>query len=169
MEIIIFRHGIAVDRTAPNSTSDENRELTSEGISKTRDAALGLKKIAGTPSKIISSPLVRARQTAEIIQPVIAPACSLETNKHLAPGIPLSKICSWLEVQKEKCLLLVGHMPDLAELASLLISNTPSLEIRFKKAAACCISFTGKCKAGTGCLEWLIQPKQLRLCGRTKK
>ncbi|MBD3343672.1 MAG: phosphohistidine phosphatase SixA [Chitinivibrionales bacterium] len=164
MEIILVRHGIAVDRTAPGISSDEERTLTDEGIAKTRNAARGLKEMGVVPQRIISSPLVRARQTAEVVASVCAPKSKIETSALLSPGEPLSATTGWLEKQKEINIMLVGHMPDTAELASLLLSTTPTLDIRFKKAAACCISFTGKCKSGAGCLEWLLQPKHLRMC-----
>lgn len=166
MEVILVRHGIAIDRATPGLKSDESRELTPEGIEKTRVVAQGLKKIGCVPGRIVSSPLIRAKETAEIVTSVIAPQHEIEIKKYLAPGKPLSNVISWLEKQKSDDIMLVGHMPDLAELASLLISNTPTLDIRFKKAAVCCISFYNKCKSGTGCFEWLLQPKHLRLLGK---
>jgi phosphohistidine phosphatase len=86
MNLLIVRHGIAVDRGDPAYPWDDDRPLTAEGIHKFRIAARGLKALGVHPERIVSSPLVRARQTAEILRDAVAPSLDLDIEPHLEPG-----------------------------------------------------------------------------------
>ena len=66
MILYLVRHGIAVDRTDPKSPPEPERPLTARGVQKTRSAALGLRALGAKPDVLITSPYVRAAQTAEI-------------------------------------------------------------------------------------------------------
>jgi len=162
MELIIVRHGIAQDRGAPGVRRDADRALTEEGIRRTREAARGLRVLGIRPGCIATSPLVRARETADILGEVLAPDVSVETCKELAGGGDLHKLVRWTAKRDAEQVMLVGHMPDVADLCALLLSRGRDLDMVFKKAAACCVTFSGAPRAGGGRLAWLIQPRALR-------
>src|SRR5256885_1338882 len=85
MDLMIVRHAIAVEHGDPAYKRDEDRPLTTEGMHKFRLAARGLKEFADKPERIVSSPLIRARQTAEILRDVVAPDLTIETCEDLTP------------------------------------------------------------------------------------
>jgi phosphohistidine phosphatase len=120
MELYLFRHGIAVDRL--ESRDDTERPLTPKGATRTRSVAERLGKLGIGFDEILTSPLIRARQTADILaaaqigpQPRVEPA--------LAPGGSLSAFLAWLahwDGSPEGRLVLVGHQPDLGEWAAAI-------------------------------------------------
>lgn len=93
MRLYIVRHGIAVDRADPAATTDEERWLTDEGKAKTRLVALGLQALGVEIDAIFSSPLVRARQTAEVLAKVLHPARRLRLTETSSPASP-SRPCA---------------------------------------------------------------------------
>lgn len=161
MIIYLFRHGIALDIGSQGISSDEERKLSGKGKEKTKEIAQGLKNIKCRPKKIISSPLTRAKQTADIAADILTPKTKVEVIDELAPGHPLKKTVKWLNGQEEGEIMLVGHNPDMEMLASLLVTGAETSDIRLKKASICRIVFCGKPEPGTGRLEWLMQPAQL--------
>lgn len=165
MLLYIVRHGIAVDVGENNVSCDEDRMLSSEGIRRTQLAARGLVSIGIRPERIISSPLCRALETAEIIEKELKRDLSIEILEDLSTDGSVQNTAEWLAQQPPQAMMIVGHMPHLNRLASLLLVNDSTLNLLFKKAAACCISFPGNVEPGRGGLEWLIQPKQLRHLG----
>lgn len=168
MLLYIVRHGIAVDVGENNVSSDEERMLSVEGIHRTKMVAKGLLSMGIRPERIISSPLCRAFETAEIIEKELKRDIRIETLEPLSPDGSIEQTTKWLAQQQPEAMLLVGHMPNLNRLASRLLVGDNSLNLLFKKAAACCISFPGTITPGSGGLEWLIQPKQLRHLGSAK-
>ncbi len=160
MDIILVRHGIAVNRSEVEN--DEKRWLTKEGKLKTVRAAQGLGALGVRPDLICSSPLTRAMQTAEIISQVLSSFIPLSTTSALAPRGTPEQIIRWLSHRTEKCIMLVSHMPNVAEAASVFCTDSHDLNILFKKAAACRCSFAGKPARAEARLDWLLQPKQLR-------
>jgi phosphohistidine phosphatase len=164
MLLYLVRHGIAEDAEGAK-TSDEKRQLTKEGRTKAAKAATGLKKLDCCPECIISSPLSRAYQTAEIFGGILKFKSAINLKAFLKPGAFPEGTVNYLKQSHCESVMCIGHMPDLALLASYLISGTDTTEIGFKKAGVCCISFENGIGPGKGCLEWLLQPKQLRKIG----
>ena len=162
MELFIVRHGIAQDRDDPTVRSDGERELTREGRDKTALAAEGLKRMGCRPELIAASPLVRAQQTAEVIAEVLCPEVAVQTCEGLGPGGGTGEIIEWLRPLAENSVMLVGHMPNVAETTGVLLAGRASVEMVFKKAATCCILFDGAPEAGRGVLKWLLQQRELR-------
>lgn len=162
MRVYLVRHGIAVDIGTNNVTRDQDRMLSEEGQRRTRWAALGIKELCRRRPHIFSSPLIRAKETAGIMAEVLQVVQQVEVYPDLAPDGDLTRLMGQLEMLGPDPLMLVGHMPDLGKLASILLSGTTDLNIQFKKAACCCISFPGTVHPGQGGLEWLLQPKALR-------
>jgi phosphohistidine phosphatase len=160
MELYILRHGIAEERS--QSGSDSERALTSEGIQKTRAAGKALKKMEIAFDAVLSSPFVRAWQTAEIVVEELGCKKKLHACNALAAGAPLKDLLPELERLSANCasLLIVGHEPDLSALISVLLSGSPDLGITMKKGGLAKLTLQ-TLEPGTARLEWLLGPKHL--------
>ena len=159
MEIYIVRHGIAEEVSVDGS--DEARELTDEGKKKMKEAAAGFAQMERKVERICSSPLVRARQTAEILASELD--LKVEELKELSPGYSPGEVCDKLiRSKKHGNTMLVGHEPNCSELASYLLLGSNGINIEFKKGAICVIE-TRDLKAGTGDLLFHLSPATLRL------
>jgi len=168
MLLYIVRHGIAVDIGQNGVQRDEDRMLTPIGRDRMASVADGLKALNCAPERIVSSPLVRARETAEILACRLTKSQPIETVDELSThGTPEGTV-KWLRKQNDDSVMLVGHMPGVAELTALLAGGGLDTDIRFKKAAVACVSCEGKPLAGVGTLEWLVPPKVLRLLGEAR-
>ncbi|MBD3392761.1 MAG: phosphohistidine phosphatase SixA [Chitinivibrionales bacterium] len=162
MILYVVRHGIAVDIGEEGVATDARRHLSLKGKKKTAEAVRGLKHLGFAPSKVVSSPLARARQTAEIIVRAAPGVKRVTLNDALCPGQDAGGVVRWIARQKTPSLAVVGHMPDLGDLISALVAGSGDVGLVFKKAAVCCISFHGKPGFDAGRLEWLLQPGHLR-------
>jgi phosphohistidine phosphatase len=154
-----MRHGRAVVRGS-HEGADEQRPLTSDGLKRLRRALPGLLKVVPHIGRVVTSPLLRARQTAE----VVAKGCSvpLRESAALAPGADPQTITGWLARQHDEVLLLVGHEPDLGRLASWYLTGSDESFLPLKKGAICVIHFAGKPAAAKGELRLLFTSGQLR-------
>jgi phosphohistidine phosphatase len=162
--VYLMRHGIAVAVGERGVASDAARMLSEEGRRKTADVADGLRSLECVPDRVFSSPLVRARETAEVVANRLG-GMTVETADELAPGVSPADVVRWLSRVQAKSVLLVGHLPDLPDLASLLITGGTAAGLHMRRAAVCCITFETGVHAGAGTLEWLLQPSVLRRLG----
>jgi phosphohistidine phosphatase SixA len=160
MELYIVRHGIAADRGL-SPGPDAERVLTPKGITRTTAVASGLRALGVRPQRVASSPLKRCAQTAAILADVLGVGPGHEVEEFLAPGACARSVVEWLHEEPAESSMIVGHMPDVAEIAAELISNDADVNVLFKKAAACSILFECSPGEGKGCLQWLLQPRQL--------
>jgi phosphohistidine phosphatase len=166
MDLLIVRHAIAVERGDPAFENDDDRPLTPEGIHKFRLAARGLKEVAPRPDRIVSSPLVRARQTAEILRDAVAPRSRIHLCDHLVPDGDYGALLEYLTQLGGDCIVLVGHEPHLSGLTSYLLSGErDAATVVYKKGGAALVTLDDPPAAGHGTLEWLIQPGALRDIG----
>ena len=166
MDLLIVRHAIAVERGDEAFDRDEDRPLTPEGIHKFRLAARGLKEYAPKPDCVISSPLVRARQTAEILRDALAPHAKIELCDHLAPGGDYGDLVAHVTGLGAQRIALVGHEPHLSGFTSyLIVGNKGSVSLVFKKGGAALVSFPDAPAPGRGTLEWLVRPAVLHDLG----
>jgi phosphohistidine phosphatase len=165
MQLLIVRHAPALDREefAHSGQSDDLRPLTGKGKDKMINNIKGLNKILPQIDSIATSPLIRAQQTAGLLASVY-PAAIRETLSALAPGISESKVLAYLQKQAKtaQTIALVGHEPDLGELATWLLSGHTGTWMPLKKGAACLLEFPGEVKAGEAELCWMLRPRQLR-------
>jgi phosphohistidine phosphatase len=159
MKLYFLRHGIAED-PKPGRLTDRERPLTSEGIEEMRRVARGMRALELRVEEIWTSPLVRARQTAEIA------AAGLGLEKHvrevsrLACGCAFPTLAELLNADGvPDRLLLVGHEPDFSENVGQLIGGG---SVRMKKASLACVDVRGLCRGG-GELRWLLEAEQLSL------
>lgn len=161
MKLYFIRHATATDM-AP---SDAERELTKEGCEESRIAGVALAGFGVAPDAILTSPLTRARQTAAIIAGELKfrgdlTVCEELCNSHATDQL-LHPIKSFAGAKE---LLLVGHMPSLAEhLAKLLGAENPD-SFSMGKASIACIEMADL-RPGHGQLRWFLRQKQLRLLG----
>ena len=163
--IYLMRHGIAAD-PAPG-VSDADRALTPEGVRKTERVAAGLEKLGIKPDVILSSPLRRAEETARLVAEALDARPRVELFPPLGPGVAPSELVKQLRAHRRASeLLLVGHQPDLGELASFLLTGTPKLvPLPFRKAAVAAIAVSSLPPRRPGDLEWFLTPGQLRSLG----
>jgi phosphohistidine phosphatase len=158
MQLIVFRHGIAEDY-APDG-SDEARALTPEGVRKTQAAAVGLATLIEKPVAILSSPKVRAKQTAAIFSGVVKVPVTPEPL--LAHGT-VEQLLALLARHDASPLVLVGHEPTLSQLVLTMMGLTSALDaLELKKAGAACLTVTPGRTSLPAMLNWLVTPKMLR-------
>lgn len=160
MQVLIIRHGRAEDRAADGR--DASRRLTDDGRARMREVARGLKTQIGSIDIVATSPLPRARETAVILADVFG-STDPENLDVLAPGVDAKALLRWLSEQRATATVaLVGHEPDLSQLAAFFTSGNASAGVQMKKGAVCAIEFDGRPAAGAGTLVFLMQPAQLR-------
>ena len=160
LELYLIRHGVAEER-GEDYPDDSKRPLTSAGMSKLRKEAKALNALEVGFDLIITSPLVRTRQTAEIIAETLQAKPQVVTSDALAPaGTPAAVVQEIARHQKKARIALVGHEPNLGELAGRLIGAKSPIE--FKKGAICRIDFDVLPPKGYGQLRWFLPPKVLR-------
>jgi phosphohistidine phosphatase len=168
MNLYLMRHGIAVTADQPGIESDSERPLTAKGTKRMRRAARGLRRLGISFDALLTSPLVRARQTAEIVADALGLEAQLEEIPELAPQSSVDHLISRLtRFQDKEHVLLVGHNPLLGHAASFLIAGKKeiSLEIELKKGGLCRIEIDGLPPGTPGTLHWFLTPKQLRQLG----
>jgi phosphohistidine phosphatase len=156
-ELYLIRHGVAEER-GDAWPDDSKRPLTEEGMTRMRKAVRGLSRLGIIFDVVLTSPLVRARQTAEIVAGGLAPRPTLVNIESLAPGGGYAALMTDLEKHARKArIALVGHEPDIGELAARLIGSRRSIE--FKKGAICRIDVDEIPPNGPGQLRWFVVPK----------
>jgi phosphohistidine phosphatase len=160
MELLIVRHGIAVDRGA-GGFSEEERPLTDEGTKKFKVAAAGLVRLLPAPGVILSSPLVRARQTAEIAARAWG-GPSVTLVPALAGGSPPEILAALKPHRHHERVAIFGHEPDVSTLAAHLLGTRESDRLAFKKGGAALLEVGGPSAAQ---LVWFVSQKVLRLLG----
>lgn len=168
MELYVIRHAIAEQLGRENDFTDEKRALTPGGREKMIQAAHGLRRLGAEFDLILTSPLVRARQTAQILADVFAIDASLiEETENLAPGASLNELFAEIKNRRRaESIALVGHQPDLGQLISRIVTGRKDLlSIRLKKGGVCFIEVTETVPELRGSLVWLLAPKQLRMLG----
>lgn len=118
MQIYLIRHGIAADRNA--QTTDAERPLTEAGRKKTKRVAQRLGDLGVRFDVLLTSPLVRAQQTAAMLEQTgLAARCEVFTP--LAPGGDIHLWVNWYQLQTYQAIALVGHQPDLGQWAGQLV------------------------------------------------
>ena len=164
MQLYLLRHGPAAARDSALYPDDTQRPLTSQGRAKTRAAARGMKAAGLRFDLVLTSPLVRAKQTAHIVAETL-PDCPRPRILHpLAPGGSNAEILARIPKSRPSTrVLLVGHEPGLTQLAAdLLLPGSLQLAITLRKGGLICIDFDGPPAPAAGRLILLLTPKILR-------
>jgi len=157
MQIYLLRHGIAEELAA--SGKDADRKLTPEG--RKRLTAILKRAAAGgvEPSLILSSPLVRARQTAEMAAKGLGYTREILLTNALEPGGTPEGVWDELRAHRgEPQVLLTGHEPLFSQLGAYLL-GAPTLEIDFKKGALLRVDCESLGARPRGALKWLLVPR----------
>jgi phosphohistidine phosphatase len=166
MQLYIVRHGIAIDRDDPKCPPDPERYLTEEGVEKTKQVAKGVAALGATPDLLLSSPYVRAMQTAEIF------AAALEYGKQkirrtdlLLPGAEPSMLFRELAKDKESSsIFLFGHAPQLDDVIATALGSRHHLT-SLKKAGVALLELK-RVSPPSAEIVWLAPPKLLRKAGK---
>ena len=160
VQLYLIRHAQAEDR-GDKWPDDAKRPLTEQGMSRLRRSARGLVRLGVSIDVVLTSPLVRTRQTAEIVAGAFSPRPSVVNVEALAPGGTPSALAAELEKHSRRSrILIVGHEPGIGELAAWLVGMRHPIE--FKKGAVCRIDVDSLPPRGAGNLRWLMTPKILR-------
>lgn len=165
MRVYLIRHAKAFERDARRWPDDRLRPLTPEGMKKFRKSAAGLAQLVEPVSCLLTSPLVRARQTAEILT-AIARWPHAAHLAVLAPEHAPGEVLEALREHAGEALALVGHEPGLSRLlAASIVGMGARVPCELKKGGAACLDFPSALGAGRARLEWLITPRALRAIG----
>ena len=160
LELYLIRHGVAAER-GEDFPDDSKRPLTNAGISRLRKEAKALDALGVAIDHIITSPLVRTKQTADILAESLKSKPSVSQSDALAPaGTSTAVVQELAKHMRKGRIALVGHEPNVGELAARLIGARMPFE--FKKGAICRIDFEVFPPKGMGQLRWFVTPRMLR-------
>jgi phosphohistidine phosphatase len=155
MNLYLIRHAIAVDEYE----DDSQRPLTDKGGKKMRQIAKGLRALGVEFDLILSSPYVRAAETAEILADVFKMKKEVQFSDNLVPtGDPNLLIAELNEVSNVDSVALVGHEPFLTGLIGLLVSDNASVDITLKKGGVCSLSADDLHHSRKATMDWLLTP-----------
>jgi len=161
-EIYIMRHGLA-EGIGSGITEDAKRTLTPEGKKKMQDIAHGLARLGWVLDWIVTSPLVRAVETAHIVSGSFASEVPVEISDALRPAGSADALISLLAKHPNRNrVLVVGHEPDLSALAARLIGSGRGCNLAFKKGGCCLIACDGFPLKSPGQLVWWLTPRVMR-------
>jgi len=163
MRLYIVRHAIAAPHGTPG-VLDSDRALTQEGIRKMQQAAAGLRSLGYIPELLLTSPLIRASQTAEILLEAFGNKVELKVTSALAPSGKRQELYREIAqcAKKLNSLMLVGHQPSLGEIAGEIAWGSPERYIELKKGGACAIEMESTQGVPKGTLVSLLTPSILR-------
>lgn len=164
MNIYLLRHAEAV--IPKGAMADEDRPLTSDGIKAMKKGALGMQALKMDLDLVLSSPLVRARQTAEIAAAALGMKDKITGTKNLVPEAHPEALIAEIarHYSDMKNVLVVGHEPHMGRLASWLLTGTTDLPLIFKKGALMALENDSvPCKGGAK-LKWFLTLRQMGLC-----
>jgi len=164
MNLYLMRHGVAVEPGTPGY-GERERPLTPEGERKVQRIAEAILRMDLSFDAILSSPLARARRTAEIILHELKANQKLQLTEHLSPGVQVKGLVAHLNTLRgsPREVLLVGHEPDLGRLVSVLLTGDDGLRVVFKKGGLCKLAIENLQARRCATLEWLLTPRQLEL------
>jgi phosphohistidine phosphatase len=176
MKLYLVRHGVAYEHGDPAFPKDDDRTLTPDGRKKFRKAAVGLLEMIDPPAVILTSPLPRTAQTAEILQEVAGNGTRLAVSDGMRPRGSFDRVLNDCMVQingagplgdeneiQRRGIALVGHAPTIGLLGAwLLNSDSARFSLELRKGGVACIDFEGIPEAGRGNLEWMLTQGMLR-------
>jgi phosphohistidine phosphatase len=167
LTLYLVRHAIAAPR-GNDWPDDAKRPLTHKGRARMREIARGLARLGAEPDLVLTSPLLRAHETAEILVGDLRPPPKLQTAPALAPGHPQEVVAQLLEnLPRAAVVALVGHEPGMGELAAWLLGTREPPT--FKKGGVCCVETPRPVRAGSAQLIWFATPRMLRAVARARR
>ena len=165
MNLHLLRHGIAAELGTDGIQTDSERPLTSEGREKLYRVTAAMQAMELSFDLVLSSPLLRARQTAEIVVAALKARKRMRLEDELACGGDVRELVQRLARLRPvpESLLLVGHEPGLSELVSLLCAGETRMTVGFKKGGLCRLEVGTLHPSRCATLIWLLTPKQMAL------
>jgi phosphohistidine phosphatase len=162
MQLFLVRHGIAIDREDPKCPAEAERYLTEEGIKKTREVARGVAAISKKPDLLLSSPYVRAMQTAQLFAAALKyPKQKIRKTNLLLPGSDVAAFFRELAHDKNaERVFCFGHAPHLDEVIAAVLGSKHDAT-SMKKAGVACFDLR-RVVPPSGTLAWLATPKLLK-------
>lgn len=161
MELCIIRHGLA-GTNLEDEAQDYQRPLTKKGKEKLKGIAKGLKDMKIYFNAILTSPLLRALESAEIIHAYCGATEEVMICDLLQPGSSYSKLSKLLnELHEYEKIAIIGHEPFLSGFACYCLSNSKNPFINLKKGGALMLETDKAIKPGQCTLSWLMEPKQM--------
>lgn len=163
IELYLVRHALAAERGS-EWPDDTKRPLTERGVHRFKEQVAGLRELDVTIHEIITSPLVRAKQTADLLAAGLTGKPVVRVLKALEPGhSPSATLAQVARLAQRNKVAIVGHEPGLGELAAHLIGA--SRPLAFRKGAVCRIDLESFTSKHAGSLIWFVTPKMLRELG----
>jgi phosphohistidine phosphatase len=172
MNLYLMRHGIAVPADDPSVMADADRPLSPKGIKRMRKITQGMHRLGLSFDALLTSPLRRARQTADAVATALGAEALVEEISELSPESAVEHLLFGLtRYQDRGDLLLVGHEPLLSNTVAHLLagkSGRGGPNIEFKKGGLCRVEIDALPPPGPGTLHWFLTPKQLRCIGASR-
>lgn len=160
-ELYIIRHGLA-GKSLEDKTMDEERSLTKKGKEKVKEISKGLNELKISFDVVLTSPLLRAKETAEIINAYCGENKEVVITDLLKPDSSYNSLVKFLNQFKEhEKVAVVGHEPFLSGFASYCLSKNQDILINLKKGGILMLEIDQKIKPGQCILSWLMKPKQI--------
>jgi phosphohistidine phosphatase len=161
VDLLVVRHAIAMERDAQRWPDDRLRPLSTRGRSRGSKAAAGIKRLGFSPEIVLASPLVRAQQTAQILERYArwprAQVCA-----ELGPDIPARALLGRLGRSAAAGIAVIGHEPQLSALLGECLPGGSASQFTLRKMGAALLRFRGRARAGRGQLVWFAPPRLLR-------
>ena len=162
MRLILMRHAHAGEADPRRWPDDRQRPLSDKGRRKHAVVADALRRMGVRFDRLLSSPLVRARQTADIIAAVYGGAPAIEETPALGDRATLADLLAALaRLPADAAVLCVGHEPFLSEAEAALISRGGPVRIEMRKSGVAGLDFKGRPVAGAGTLLYHFRPREL--------
>lgn len=166
VNLYLVRHGEAAS-LGGKVTRDADRPLTAKGERDIASMGSALSRLDGEVSAILSSPLTRALQSAEILASAVAGHPLVTRTRNLAPGfLPRELLAEIRSMGGAQSVIAVGHQPDLGTLLSYLVADSSLLSVAFPPGAAARISLAHTLGQGGSALHWLLSPESLHCLTR---
>jgi phosphohistidine phosphatase len=160
IELYLIRHGIATDLSDENP-DDGKRPLTHRGIVRLRKEADALNTLGIAFDQIVTSPLARAKQTADVLAEHLSGRPPVATSDALAPaGTVAAALLDLARHSRRSRIAVIGHEPNIGELATRLLGARAAIE--FKKGAICRIDVESLAPVKGARLCWFVTPRMLR-------
>jgi phosphohistidine phosphatase len=165
MIVYVLRHGVA-EEIGPEG-DDRSRRLTPGGRRKMRAAAVGMRALGLRVDVLLTSPLVRAAETAAAVSEALGGPVPRELPT-LEPGVPPVETVRVLrELARAEHVAIVGHEPGLSGVVSILLTGTPDgMRLALKKGGLVAIEMREVGRRTVTTLRWMLTPRQLRRIGR---
>ncbi len=170
--MVLFRHATAEDKydfhVSSNGAPDSKRPLSASGLEQMKTVSKGLyKALDGNMQRIVSSPYIRAIQTAQTLLETISENTrpDLEISDLLTPGASFETVRRWLKGET-RTTIVVGHEPDMSWLMQQF-TGSGEIRVKFKPTSACLIEFEGPLEDSSGQLHWFLNPTLLHRLGNS--